>query len=174
MKQCTECGSAEQQAVAVRSSTCCCSGKHRNDPQFYHSPLAIAASSQINEADGPMLLAGSADGAVRVWRSYMLPGTALACLHHPARAAAVCRLHIYYGVWNGYWVGMTSVLLTPCDIPLCRESADGDCAPSRDHPPATPDGAHHCICMVSVSFMCSWYWVCAGCRYLQLTDPSTS
>lgn len=29
---------------------------------------------QVNEADGPMLLAGSADGAVRVWRSYTLPG----------------------------------------------------------------------------------------------------
>jgi hypothetical protein len=35
--------------------------------------------AQINESDGPMLLAGSADGAVRVWRSYMLPGNGPCC-----------------------------------------------------------------------------------------------
>lgn len=44
-----------------------------------------ACTTQINEADGPMLLAGSADGAVRVWRSYTLPGEAAgpceACIH---------------------------------------------------------------------------------------------
>ncbi len=30
--------------------------------------------THINEADGPMLMAGSADGAVRVWRSYLNAG----------------------------------------------------------------------------------------------------
>lgn len=37
-------------------------------------PTAVTFLQQINEADGPMLLAGSADGAVRVWRSYTMLG----------------------------------------------------------------------------------------------------
>ncbi|GFR43035.1 hypothetical protein Agub_g4039, partial [Astrephomene gubernaculifera] len=37
-------------------------------------PSRVVFLRHINEADGPLLLAGSADGAVRVWRSYLNSG----------------------------------------------------------------------------------------------------
>ncbi|KAG2485410.1 hypothetical protein HYH03_015896 [Edaphochlamys debaryana] len=37
-------------------------------------PSRVGFLRHINEADGPLLLAGSADGAVRVWRSYLNSG----------------------------------------------------------------------------------------------------
>ncbi|GLI58486.1 hypothetical protein VaNZ11_000217 [Volvox africanus] len=37
-------------------------------------PSRVVFLHHINEADGPLLMAGSADGAVRVWRSYLNQG----------------------------------------------------------------------------------------------------
>ncbi|GLC71947.1 hypothetical protein PLESTF_001187700 [Pleodorina starrii] len=37
-------------------------------------PSRVVFLRHINEADGPLLMAGSADGAVRVWRSYLNQG----------------------------------------------------------------------------------------------------
>ncbi|KAG2445405.1 hypothetical protein HXX76_000027 [Chlamydomonas incerta] len=37
-------------------------------------PSRVVFLRHINEADGPLLMAGSADGAVRVWRSYLNSG----------------------------------------------------------------------------------------------------
>eukprot|EP00798_Chlamydomonas_sp_ICE-L_P020688 gene20688-27484_t len=38
-------------------------------------PTHVTFLRQLNEASGPVLLCGSSDGAVRVWRSYTMPGS---------------------------------------------------------------------------------------------------
>ena len=49
-----------------------CAGVAINDSRVL--PAHVTFMRQLNESDGPVLLAGSSDGAVRVWRNYTLPG----------------------------------------------------------------------------------------------------
>ena len=48
-------------------------------------PTHVNFLRQLNEQDGPMLLCGSVDGAVRVWRNYTLKDS-----HSMATALQVC------------------------------------------------------------------------------------
>ncbi|KAL6745996.1 WD40-repeat-containing domain protein [Haematococcus lacustris] len=50
-------------------------GMPLHDTRAPYLPSTINFLHHVNEADGPMLLAGSTDGAVRVWRSHTLPGS---------------------------------------------------------------------------------------------------
>ncbi len=52
-------------------------------------PTHVSFLRQLNEQDGPMLLCGSADGAVRVWRNYTLKDS-----HSMATALQAVTIHL--------------------------------------------------------------------------------
>ena len=57
----------------ARLAAAAAAGAAVNDSRAQVLPTHTVFLRQLNETDGPMLLAGSSDGAVRVWRSYTLP-----------------------------------------------------------------------------------------------------
>ncbi|GAX72618.1 hypothetical protein CEUSTIGMA_g74.t1 [Chlamydomonas eustigma] len=52
-------------------------------------PTQVNFIRQLNEQDGPMLLCGSVDGAVRIWRNYTLKDS-----HHMATALQAVTIHL--------------------------------------------------------------------------------
>ena len=57
-------------------------------------PTHVNFLRQLNEQDGPMLLCGSVDGAVRVWRNYTLKDSHSMATALQVRTEASVRRHV--------------------------------------------------------------------------------
>ena len=89
---------APSQALSSPSPNCSCFPPHTLDTPLTGAPLlsgsqvlptSINFLRQLNEHDGPMLLCGGLDGAVRIWRNYTLKDG-----HNMATALQAVTIHL--------------------------------------------------------------------------------